>query len=68
MDALEVFQRTATLKLLEIEDYVKAAGLLSIEKFTLVARDPSNPEMFVVITNEENIMEIVPLLKKDKNP
>lgn len=39
-------------KLCEVEDLCKSYGLPRLTRFTLIARDPENDEMVVVVTNE----------------
>ena len=50
----------------EIELYLHRVGLTEITKFTVIARDPNNPEMFIVVTND-NEKEIAELLLSQGN-
>ena len=60
--ALDMFQEFALQRIFEIEDYLHASDALKgITKFTVVAHDPSNKDMFIVITNDdvETIKEVL---------
>lgn len=50
---LDSLQLDLSLRLLKIEDYLRSRGV-AMEKITLIARDPNNDRMFVVLTNEDS--------------
>jgi hypothetical protein len=52
MDKMSLFRQDIGVKLVEIEDLCQRWGL-PITKLTLIARDPLNDAMFVVLTNED---------------
>lgn len=49
---MQSFKIDIGVKLVEIEDRCKAWGL-STTKLTLIARDPDNDKMLIVLTNED---------------
>lgn len=53
MDAMNELRLYIGDRLVSMEKMIhKEFGLTAITRFTLVARDPSNPNMYVVVTNE----------------
>ena len=52
MSNMQAFQRQIAVRLVEIEDEMKGWGL-PMSKFTLIARDPNNDKMIIVLTNED---------------
>lgn len=52
-EALLSLQRHIELRLVQIEETCVRYGLPGIQRFTLIARDPSNDRMLIVITNED---------------
>jgi hypothetical protein len=52
MNKIQSFKLDIAEKLIEIEDRCKAWGL-PITKLTMIARDPNNDKMLVVLTNED---------------
>lgn len=52
-DKLASLRLDLSLRLLKIEDYLRSRGV-AMENITLIARDPNNDKMFVVLTNEDS--------------
>lgn len=52
MSNMQAFQQHIAVRLVEIEDEMKGWGL-PMSKLTLIARDPNNDKMIVVLTNED---------------
>jgi hypothetical protein len=60
---LEKLRLAVAVHLDAIQDTCKQFGLGGIRNLTLVARDPDNPEMYIVLTNEDDpapVMELLP--------
>jgi hypothetical protein len=49
----EMLRLDIGLKMLEIEDTFRKYGLKTITNLTLVARDPDNDNMYIVLTNDD---------------
>lgn len=52
-EALKSLNQHVAMRLVQIEDTCRNYGLPSMTKFTLIARDPDNDNMCVVVTNED---------------
>ena len=50
--AMQNFREEVADKLVDIEDIAKRYGLPQMNKLTLIVRDPANPGMSVVLSNE----------------
>jgi hypothetical protein len=53
MELTEMMKLDVGLKMLEIEDTFRRYGLKTITGLTLVARDPDNDNMYIVLTNDD---------------
>lgn len=46
--------RTAlSLRLMNIEDFLKSQGLPTLSKLTLIVRDPDNDNAYICVSNED---------------
>lgn len=50
--ALASLRQHITMRLVQIEGVCRNYGLPEITNFTLIARDPNNDKMVIVVTNE----------------
>uniref|UniRef100_A0A6M3IN62 Uncharacterized protein n=1 Tax=viral metagenome TaxID=1070528 RepID=A0A6M3IN62_9ZZZZ len=50
------------MKLVDIEQHLCDIGLESMTHITFVARDPTNPDMFIVLNNVDDLQEVAALL------
>ena len=51
-------------KLVEIMELLEDIGLENMTNITFIARDKSNPELFIVMSNEDDQQDVIPLLKQ----
>ena len=48
--------RTAlSLRLMNIEDFLKSQGLSTLSKLTLIVRDPDNDNAYICVSNEDQV-------------
>lgn len=56
-ELMQALNHEIAAMLCHIEDLCHAYGLTTITRFTCIARDPDNPDMAVVTTNDANLAE-----------
>lgn len=54
-EAFAALHQDIVYRLMQIEDSCGEYGLSALTHFTVIARDPNNDDMCLVVTNEEDI-------------
>ena len=63
MATMEDLHEAIVSELIDIEDQVHQLGLTTINKLTVIARDPENENMYVIVTNDR-LADVIAFLDK----